>query len=434
MLKSYISFLFAPILLIDAFYLFDSIFFYSIFLSLSFLFNSLKNISFYRIFNGKYSNLNEEFSKLFDYNFYMFDFSDIYYLVTILSFIFIFSLILSDFKVNYFSFKFIKKENEEKINLLELKIKILEDEISKNRDEFSNFLEFLNDIEKNPFEASSKIIRKFLSYDNFYIYEINRARAVYNEGLLNKSEIFLDFIKSLSKLYSKSYKLIKDKNFVEQIGFHSNRLFYFIFEIEDKKLAFITLFNANKNALFELKFFDTLINILNYFYTFPFKKHFEIRKNMKENIEYFEAANRDALTNIYSRTYLKEYKMQKDCFVAMIDCDDFKKVNDFKGHLKGDEILKKLAFLINNAFEDCDAFRYGGDEFLLIIFEKDISKVISRFENIIARSPISISIGIYYSKDNILDIAKEKADKALYKAKKLGKNQIAVWTKDLKEV
>ena len=46
-----------------------------------------------------------------------------------------------------------------------------------------------------------------------------------------------------------------------------------------------------------------------------------------------------------------------------------------------------------------------------IIFEKDISKVIKKLENVITKSPLSLSIGLYYSKENFLELAKEKADR-----------------------
>ena len=433
MLKAYNIFFIIPLLIIDAFYLFNSIFVYFFLLSISFLFNSLKNPFLEDIFSNNSNNFYNDLMKILDYSFYTFDFSNIWYLIGILSLTFIFTMILKDFKISYLNFNSLIKENNEKVSSLELKVKILNEEILKNKEEFKNFLSFLNDVEKSPFEASAKIIKNFIAYEHFYIYNSYKSSLIYNDGLINNSEFLLDFVKSLSKLSNKSYKLIKDKNFINKIGFSSNALLYYIMQWESQKIAFIILFDANKNSLFELKFFDTLLNTLNYFHTTPFKRNLEINKNMKENIEYFENANRDALTNIYSRAYLKEYKMQRDCFVAMIDCDDFKKVNDTKGHLEGDKILKKVASLINNTFEDCDAFRYGGDEFLLIIFEKDISKIISKLEGLIAKSPLSLSIGLYYSKENVLEIAKERADKALYKAKRLGKNQIVVWTKDLKE-
>ena len=153
---------------------------------------------------------------------------------------------------------------------------------------------------------------------------------------------------------------------------------------------------------------------------------------------------RDGLCNIYNRRYLEFYKRNakhKDfpISVLMIDVDYFKLYNDNYGHQKGDEVLKCVAKILENSCRENDmVFRYGGEEFCVIlkdmlkeesiIFVKRIKENISQ-ENIkheysTVNDYITVSIGIssVYSKENLKD-AINSADKALYISKENGRNK-----------
>ena len=154
----------------------------------------------------------------------------------------------------------------------------------------------------------------------------------------------------------------------------------------------------------------------------------------------FNISNVDPLTSVKNRLTLFEelerkiekYKRFKTKFTClMLDIDKFKEVNDAFGHDIGDEALVKFAKALKKAIRDSDSiFRYGGDEFFIILENADNNDAIcvaSRILEYISKIKVeqnlylSTSIGIKeYSGENINDFVKE-LDRAMYKAKKTGK-------------
>lgn len=111
--------------------------------------------------------------------------------------------------------------------------------------------------------------------------------------------------------------------------------------------------------------------------------------------KYKEHAYTDPLTGVYSRTFLntwvekvynKSKKTEKIYSIAMIDSDNFKRINDNYGHVTGDKVLKKIATVLKESVRENDiVIRYGGDEFL-IIFENCKSELVhSIFHRIIVK-------------------------------------------------
>jgi len=152
----------------------------------------------------------------------------------------------------------------------------------------------------------------------------------------------------------------------------------------------------------------------------------------------------DNLTGFGNRYYLEaikfrinRYKRRNPIGILMMDIDNFKKLNDTYGHAFGDKVLQKVAEVISNNIRLVDdIIRYGGEEFLVILFkgsERVIMKVAERIrkavENIkFKENPevkVTISIGAtlcnFYTK---LEDCIELADKALREAKENGKNKV----------
>ena len=155
----------------------------------------------------------------------------------------------------------------------------------------------------------------------------------------------------------------------------------------------------------------------------------------------------DALTRLYNRRHFennfeREFARSKrygsPLSVAIIDIDFFKKINDTYGHLCGDYVLKEVAYNMVNNFRQTDfVFRYGGEEFAVILTEtpdenakvplERLRKLIenTKFsfngENIKVTVSIGVSSNINY--DNAWNMF-EVADKALYEAKGAGRNQV----------
>ena len=100
-----------------------------------------------------------------------------------------------------------------------------------------------------------------------------------------------------------------------------------------------------------------------------------------------------------------------------------RQVNDTYGHKAGDEVLKKIADVIRNSIRDIDyPFRYGGDEFIVLIFTDyaNLRKIASRISNQLQKENISVSIGIshYPTLVSSLKEAILNADKLMYEEKK----------------
>ena len=161
-----------------------------------------------------------------------------------------------------------------------------------------------------------------------------------------------------------------------------------------------------------------------------------------------ELAITDGLTGLYVRRYFLERldeesqrsKRYKFNFAfLMIDIDNFKKCNDTYGHLVGDVILREVGRIIKEHVREIDlASRYGGEEFALVLPETGMEGAIHAGERIrkhveenIFRAydeklklTVSVGVAVYpEDSDNAREII-EKADEALYVAKKSGKNVV----------
>ena len=150
---------------------------------------------------------------------------------------------------------------------------------------------------------------------------------------------------------------------------------------------------------------------------------------------------RDPLTNLYNRRYfnkrieeeISRATRQKNQFALLLcDLDNFKKVNDTRSHQFGDEILKAAGQAIQDATRDVDfVFRWGGDEFVVILLVADRQGIVDAGERIRERIvalgrekqfPLDLSIGVASFPEHGEDSNHliRLADRALYIAKKRG--------------
>ncbi|MFC3093107.1 GGDEF domain-containing protein [Alteromonas sediminis] len=122
-------------------------------------------------------------------------------------------------------------------------------------------------------------------------------------------------------------------------------------------------------------------------------------------------------------------------WLALADLDNFKVINDSFGHLMGDEVLVRTAQTIQGSIREDDmVFRYGGEEFAILVSAKEKEQVIQVLERVRQNvegldfqrlGKITISIGFTEMKDDVFALTLvETADKALYQSKSNGKNQI----------
>lgn len=161
----------------------------------------------------------------------------------------------------------------------------------------------------------------------------------------------------------------------------------------------------------------------------------------KERLEY--DAKHDNLTGVFNRAAYEEIIAQQErrhIGFLIIDVDYFKQINDTYGHQTGDRVLKRVANVLSQNFRSEDSIcRIGGDEFAVIMVYADSSLkdlVVEKLENI-ARMlrdeaggvpGVTLSIGIAFSdrKDPQGSIY-EDADKALYRAKEMGRDTYAFY-------
>jgi len=158
-------------------------------------------------------------------------------------------------------------------------------------------------------------------------------------------------------------------------------------------------------------------------------------------MKFVEFALKDELTGLnnarFLDTIIQRYNGTKtNIGVIFIDIDDFKHFNDTFGHKVGDEVIQFVADKIKESIREVDfGFRYGGDEFVIMIFEQPkeiVLKIAKRIFDKITKSindkygKVGISVGIsMYPQDNKdLEQVITLADKELYIAKNTGKGKI----------
>lgn len=176
------------------------------------------------------------------------------------------------------------------------------------------------------------------------------------------------------------------------------------------------------------------------------------RQLTEANAKLKKLATTDPLTDLYNRRHFfelaeKEFarasRFGHDLSLLMIDLDNFKTINDTCGHSFGDTVLLEVAKTIRSNCRDVDIHgRFGGDEFVLLILETDIThtenmamrlcdKVSRSFEKYQEIGPnVTISIGVanYTGEDDIVfDDLFNQADEALYRAKMAGRNCFEIW-------
>jgi len=169
--------------------------------------------------------------------------------------------------------------------------------------------------------------------------------------------------------------------------------------------------------------------------------------NTRESMRY--AATHDALTGLRNRGEILSFlnrelsraqREKKKLGIVLADLDEFKSINDSLGHLFGDQVLKETARRISSKTRVYDGVgRYGGEEFLIVLVDCDLTTTLIRSEEIrshVGSSPIvhegkrriaTLSMGVAIADgaqpldaDHLLN----QADEALYQAKRSGRNRV----------
>ena len=180
------------------------------------------------------------------------------------------------------------------------------------------------------------------------------------------------------------------------------------------------------------------------------KRIVDLQKELLESNKRLEMLSiTDGLTQLFNHRYFQDelarafeesQRYGRPLSLAIVDLDFFKKVNDSYGHAVGDEVLKAVSSLFRESIRSTDlAARYGGEEFAVMMPETELADACVFAEKIralVEESPIAtpagpinatVSIGVSTVPHTSIHAAKElvvAADKALYRAKRNGRNQV----------
>lgn len=253
------------------------------------------------------------------------------------------------------------------------------------------------------------------------------------------SDAKIDSIEHAKLAFNNAYQEIANKSISSYQ--HSNEKFEQLAQKQEETLSSCADQMINIPAITE-KFNEIQNDMI-----IEVKKANDIISKLSLQVESLEKdSNLDALTKVFNRRALSKY-LEKVCeqknnhyelHLLMLDIDDFKVINDTFGHIAGDKILIFIANILKKTLRDGDKiFRYGGEEFVIVLNRLDSNhchKLASRILELISKNNliykgkavnVTVSMGTtLYDVNDSPDELIHRADKALYQAKKDGKNRI----------
>lgn len=327
----------------------------------------------------------------------------------------------------------------------------------------SDFIEFIHVYDQGEI---------LLSTDPFHNEIVTNTQLHSDETNSYKQLMSLEAIESKIRFY-KGEELVWvdlifsiDKNEVEHLFYKNNMEFLLFFLLLPLLLISVVWFIIKRSIVRPLELLRQFV-----YYQSEIPKQFKIaeletiRYSMvqtfdrleNEKKELYAIARTDSLSGLANRNALMEYlarliavskRREKEFAMLFLDLDHFKSVNDSLGHNVGDELLKKIATIIDNVLRSDDfVARVGGDEFVVILQNyssmHELIRIVERIQEtlsktiVIQTNPISISssVGIaFYPKDgdNIISLMKN-SDIAMYEAKKSGRSRYHFFTQELNE-
>lgn len=242
----------------------------------------------------------------------------------------------------------------------------------------------------------------------------------------------------------------KNKYGYSLISINSALLVGFMYVVVDVLYAVIPpVYDSSGIAGFKIAFhyFNILISV-SLLLAFSILFGLEVRYTQKllndENSRLDEIASRDPLTKALNRrsfhNILKDNIAKDDSHefaLIMLDIDDFKRVNDTYGHVMGDQVLTRIASVMEEIIREEDSFcRWGGEEFLILIhggadeydnvaerIRKRIEELVFHFEGNAFKVTVTLGISEYQQGLQLRTLV-DMADQKLYYGKSHGKNQV----------
>jgi len=229
----------------------------------------------------------------------------------------------------------------------------------------------------------------------------------------------------------------------------------------------VVIFFSTEGFTVSFKELTTMVafNII-LFFTFCISAY--LSRNLQENEQRIhellkktrELSVTDGLTGLYNQSHffllfklqLEKSKRYETAFsVIIFDVDHFKQYNDHNGHLRGSETLRRIGGLMGEVFRSSDILaKYGGDEFVILLpnsdkigafLAADRLREVVEAENFqgeshqpLGKLTLSLGIASFPEHGRTVEDILDRADKALYVAKKTGRNKTLIYNEDLEEL
>lgn len=274
--------------------------------------------------------------------------------------------------------------------------------------------------------------------------------------LKNRKEIMINDVENQYANYIQGRK--------NSVGGRMESIIYYPLIVEDTILGVLTVQSKRKNAYSQYNF--DMVRALSSYIAIAINnaqeseklaEEIKVRKNAQMELEkinekLLKLSEIDGLTGIPNRRRFDEFfslewskseEYSNYLSLLIVDIDCFKEYNDHYGHLAGDEVIRKIATLLQNSLKRCTDFvaRYGGDEFIVVLpstnaegalcvakrMKKAIEslKIEHNYSSVEKYITITIGVSSIIPKSNIDKVTLiHTSDKALYEAKGKGRNTI----------
>ncbi|MDG6778114.1 diguanylate cyclase [Thiomicrorhabdus sp. zzn3] len=315
--------------------------------------------------------------------------------------------------------------------------------------EFGIRPQYFVDALRQKFDIKSRILVKTdslknLSYETHFE-KISDYSIIYTDDLFKQIKLGVHQDDEFVDYDDRTYLIISDVYLKTYDGRELVRfqILEDVTEFSEKhryELQFHVMMNV---ALFSI-FFTILYVIFNRYHRKLITAVQALKVSKKVQKEITHSSYRDELTHAYNRRYFNKIMTQLTekgseqaehyNSVIFFDLDYFKKINDDYGHLVGDEILKSLSAFVRSRVRDDDLlFRWGGEEFCLLLQNTSLNEAIEKAEELRVkvaehtwtnRIELTISIGVTEIRpDDSLVSLQNRLDALLYKAKASGRNR-----------
>jgi len=271
---------------------------------------------------------------------------------------------------------------------------------------------------------------------NLNHYDISSAL----QTTLDFNKLIQNFSSKIATMVPHSAYIYTNKEFGLEIknGVFSRHSCSYSLKVEDQQLGELKLMRSHKFDIADLELLETLLCCLIY----PLKNAtlYQQALRMAYTDPLTQTSNRAAFDDYIKREISLAGRHSKSLSIIFLDVDYFKHINDHYGHECGDVALTSVAKWIKECLRSSDAvFRFGGEEFVIILSETDLvgaELVAERIRNNIANHTLShnmqainitASLGVSELRGNdTVDALVKRADGAMYKAKKNGRNQVVL--------